>query len=162
MKKLFILLFAICTLNSFGQLIVYSCGDVIPCDTSDRFTIDTLKTAGDTAFVVVKHFIAMHLLHQEEQLFIDQKIICKDGKGADKIKSDGYRVFCNGHSTQWYPSGQKKCEGIFRLGEKLNDWKYWDENGERIIQEPIYNQKTKTRGKRPIKLSHTITKYIKQ
>jgi hypothetical protein len=133
MKVFLTILLVIFGLNSFGQMIIYSCGKILPCDTSDHFTIDTIKISGDTTYILAKHFIGGHFLHQEEQLWIKN--------------NSNESIFPNGHSIQWYASGQKKCEGTFKMGQKLKDWKYWNADGKEI-PEPNYNSEIKVRGKK--------------
>jgi hypothetical protein len=126
MKTLLTVFLTIISLFSFGQLIIYNTPD-----TSDRFTVDTNKVSGDSTFVTVRHFQKSKLIHQEAQLNLKVDIPHTScNTNGPNLKA--YIIFSHGHSIQWYNNGQKMREGTFKLNTKLNDWKYWNKNGQEI------------------------------
>lgn len=44
-----------------------------------------------------------------------------------RVGWDDYRR--HGHWVTFHANGQKASEGTYRLGEKVGEWKYWDEAG---------------------------------
>lgn len=36
----------------------------------------------------------------------------------------------NGLNTVYFPNGQKRFEGRFKMGKRIGEWKFWDENGD--------------------------------
>jgi hypothetical protein len=112
---------------SFGQLIITG---GLPDDLSKQkysYQIDTAKVKGDSVFVVVQKFDNDILIFQEEQIFIDVKVIF------------------HGHSMQWYKNRRKKCEGTFHYGKEKNDWIYWDEDGNQV-RESYFEEDSWLRG----------------
>lgn len=80
------------------------------------FTVDTVRTNGDSTFVVVNGFYDKVLAFHNQTIFLPNSCII------------------HGLSTNFYPNGAKRSEGNYAYGFKTNNWKYWDASGKEISE----------------------------
>lgn len=58
-------------------------------------------------------------------------------KSVGYVKRHGWRSYLrHGHWLTYHRNGVKASEGSYRGGEKLGEWRYWDEEGAALPRAP--------------------------